>query len=261
MELVDAVEVLRLGDQQQLGVAARAHQREALQQVPVGEVLARGRELALVLRAALAVQAPPRGVELQERVLDEAARAHGPIIAPNGALRTISDAAARPRRRIEYESVRIALLSPYSWTYPGGVTRHIEALAARAAQRAGTRRASSRRSTPTTRSRGACTAARARSRARVPRGLRLARAHRRVPANGAVSNMALDPARGPRDAPRAARRRLRRAAHPRAGRAAALLGRALQRRRAAARRHLPHLLRERPHERPRRRTARRRAGG
>ena len=25
--------------------------------------------------------------------------------------------------------VRIALLSPYSWTYPGGVTRHIEALA------------------------------------------------------------------------------------------------------------------------------------
>ena len=27
-------------------------------------------------------------------------------------------------------AVRIALLSPYSWTYPGGVTRHIEALAA-----------------------------------------------------------------------------------------------------------------------------------
>src|ERR1700677_221774 len=26
--------------------------------------------------------------------------------------------------------MRIALLSPYSWTYPGGVTRHIEALAA-----------------------------------------------------------------------------------------------------------------------------------
>ena len=24
---------------------------------------------------------------------------------------------------------RIALVSPYSWTYPGGVTRHIEALA------------------------------------------------------------------------------------------------------------------------------------
>ena len=25
--------------------------------------------------------------------------------------------------------MRAALLSPYSWTYPGGVTRHIEALA------------------------------------------------------------------------------------------------------------------------------------
>src|SRR5436309_16030641 len=27
--------------------------------------------------------------------------------------------------------LRIALVSPYSWTYPGGVTRHIEALAER----------------------------------------------------------------------------------------------------------------------------------
>ena len=26
-------------------------------------------------------------------------------------------------------SMRIALVSPYSWTYPGGVTRHIDALA------------------------------------------------------------------------------------------------------------------------------------
>ena len=29
--------------------------------------------------------------------------------------------------------MRVALVSPYSWTYPGGVTRHIEALARRAA--------------------------------------------------------------------------------------------------------------------------------
>src|SRR5438270_514970 len=28
-----------------------------------------------------------------------------------------------------HDPMRIALLSPYSWTYPGGVTRHIEALA------------------------------------------------------------------------------------------------------------------------------------
>ena len=27
------------------------------------------------------------------------------------------------------DRMRIALVSPYSWTYPGGVTRHIEALA------------------------------------------------------------------------------------------------------------------------------------
>src|SRR6202000_2242407 len=27
------------------------------------------------------------------------------------------------------QMMRIALVSPYSWTYPGGVTRHIEALA------------------------------------------------------------------------------------------------------------------------------------
>src|SRR3954451_22442706 len=26
-------------------------------------------------------------------------------------------------------TMRVALVSPYSWTYPGGVTRHIEALA------------------------------------------------------------------------------------------------------------------------------------
>jgi phosphatidyl-myo-inositol alpha-mannosyltransferase len=32
--------------------------------------------------------------------------------------------------RLEFCFVRIALVSPYSWTYPGGVTRHIEALAA-----------------------------------------------------------------------------------------------------------------------------------
>jgi phosphatidylinositol alpha-mannosyltransferase len=37
--------------------------------------------------------------------------------------------AGRPEERIQCLAVRIALLSPYSWTYPGGVTRHIEALA------------------------------------------------------------------------------------------------------------------------------------
>ena len=39
--------------------------------------------------------------------------------------------------------MRVALVSPYSWTYPGGVTRHIEALAAEL-DRAGPRRARAR---------------------------------------------------------------------------------------------------------------------
>src|SRR5580693_5529548 len=33
-------------------------------------------------------------------------------------------------RPVTVHPVRIALVSPYSWTYPGGVTRHIEALSA-----------------------------------------------------------------------------------------------------------------------------------
>ena len=35
------------------------------------------------------------------------------------------------RTATKIQSMRIALVSPYSWTYPGGVTRHIEALAER----------------------------------------------------------------------------------------------------------------------------------
>src|SRR3954468_19452019 len=35
--------------------------------------------------------------------------------------------AARPRR---IAATRVAMVSPYSWTYPGGVTRHIESLRA-----------------------------------------------------------------------------------------------------------------------------------
>src|ERR1019366_125873 len=51
------------------------------------------------------------------------------IIAPERLLAPPDPAGSPPRRWIQYEAVRIALLSPYSWTYPGGVTRHIEALA------------------------------------------------------------------------------------------------------------------------------------
>ncbi len=62
--------------QHQLSVATCSDEREALQHVPVGEVLAGGQELQLVLFALLGVQAPPRGVHLQERVLDEMPTAH-----------------------------------------------------------------------------------------------------------------------------------------------------------------------------------------
>ena len=76
VELVDALEVLRLREQHEVRVAARADRREGAQQVPVREVRARGRELALVGEALGPVQAPPGGVELQEGVLHEMTRRH-----------------------------------------------------------------------------------------------------------------------------------------------------------------------------------------
>src|SRR5205807_8498287 len=81
--------------------------------------------LALVQPALLGVEAAPGGVERDERVLDEVARAHSRIIA-------VASRPAPGHRRgrwVKCWVVRIALLSPYSWTYPGGVTRHIDALA------------------------------------------------------------------------------------------------------------------------------------
>src|ERR1039458_158270 len=90
--------------------------------------------------------------------------------------------------------------------------------------------------------------------ARAPRR---ARAHRRLSRQRRCLKPRARPRRGTRDAPRAARRRLRRSAHPRAGRAAARLGCALLHRfRAATRRHVPLLLRERVDERDRERARR-----
>src|SRR5919202_642412 len=76
VQLVDAIEVLGLGHEHQVGVAARADQGEALQQVVGPEVLAGGEELLLVDQALVGVQAPPGGLDLQERVLDEVALVH-----------------------------------------------------------------------------------------------------------------------------------------------------------------------------------------
>jgi phosphatidylinositol alpha-mannosyltransferase len=89
--------------------------------------------------------------------------------------------------------VRIALLSPYSWTYPGGVTRHIEALASELTAVGHEARilapfdpddALSRRL-----HRGARPQQRDVPQDFVPLGRTVG-----LPANGAVSNMALTPA-------------------------------------------------------------------
>ena len=140
--------------------------------------------------------------------------------------------------------MRIALVSPYSWTYPGGVTRHIEALAEQylaaghdvrvlapvdpddrfAARLHRGRAPGAPARCPTASSRSA------------------ARSASRPTARSRTSPTA--PTHGQRAAPRAARRRLRRRAPARAGRAGARLGRADDARRAA-RRHVSLLLGER----------------
>jgi hypothetical protein len=76
VELVDPLQVRRLGEQHQVGVAARADGRERPQQPLGGEVLAGGEELALVGGALVVLQAPPGGVHLEERVLDEVTLGH-----------------------------------------------------------------------------------------------------------------------------------------------------------------------------------------
>ena len=190
---MDAVEVLRLGDQQQLGVAARADEREALQQVPVGEVLAGGHELALVLRALLVLEPPPRGVELQERVLDEVARAHRRRLSQPGRARQIAAARGRPRRRIQWLPCgsrcsrrirgRIRVASPAT------SRRSPRELAARGHEAAHPRAVRPRRralAPPAPRRAPA-------ARARPPEGFVSLGRTVGLPANGAVSNLALTP--------------------------------------------------------------------
>ena len=190
VELVDAVEVLGLGEQHQLGVAARADERERLQQVPVGEVLARGHQLALVLRAALGVQPPPGRVDLQERVLDEVTSAHAADYRsrrpPAGPLWR-----RRPARWIELSRARRAALAVLvdvpGWSHPPH-----RGARARARAEGATRPASSRRSTPTTLSRRLHRGARP-QRHPTPDGFVSLGRTFGIPANGAVSNMALTP--------------------------------------------------------------------
>ena len=101
------------------------------------------------------------------------------------------------------ETLRIALVSPYSWTYPGGVTRHIEALADRYLADGHDVRILASFDPDDRRSLRRHGRARPQSRPApdhlVPLGRSIG-----IPANGAVSNLALSPA-----AARIARRELR----------------------------------------------------
>ena len=88
--------------------------------------------------------------------------------------------------------MRIALVSPYSWTYPGGVTRHIEALARELTASGHEPWILSPFDPDDTRSVRLHRGARPQSRPLPERFVSLGRTVG-VPANGAVSNMALTP--------------------------------------------------------------------
>jgi phosphatidylinositol alpha-mannosyltransferase len=88
--------------------------------------------------------------------------------------------------------VRIALLSPYSWTYPGGVTRHIEALACELAKGGHEPRILSPYDPDDAMSRRLHRGARPQRRP-MPDGFVSLGRTVGIPANGAVSNTALTP--------------------------------------------------------------------
>jgi len=88
--------------------------------------------------------------------------------------------------------VRIALLSPYSWTYPGGVTRHIEALASELTDGGHEARIVAPFDPDDALARRLHRGARPQQRS-TPEGFISLGRTIGVPANGAVSNMALTP--------------------------------------------------------------------
>ncbi len=120
-------------------------------------------------------------------------------------------------------AVRIALLSPYSWTYPGGVTRHIEALAGELSASGHEPRILAPFDPDDALSARMHRGARPQQRS-VPEGFVSLGRTVGMPANGAVSNMALTPHAVFTLRRELRERRLRRRAHPRAGRAASSAG-------------------------------------
>ena len=88
--------------------------------------------------------------------------------------------------------MRIALVSPYSWTYPGGVTRHIEALASELLDRGHEVRVLAPFDPDDALSARLHRGARPQRRA-LPAGFRALGRTVGIAANGAVSNVALTP--------------------------------------------------------------------
>src|SRR5919197_2253608 len=86
--------------------------------------------------------------------------------------------------------MRVALVSPYSWTYPGGVTRHIEALATQLDRGGHDVRVFSPTDPPTRRTRFFHRGARPQPR-ELPEWLVPPGGTVGWPSNGAVSNLAM----------------------------------------------------------------------
>ena len=192
-------------------------------------------------------QSAPGRIELQERVLHEVTVGHEQpesIVKwgyPQGRSGVSTDTIV---------AMRIALVSPYSWTYPGGVTRHIEALREELSSLGHDVRVLAPVDPPDRRS------AR-RHRGAVPAGARAADlAGPARPDDGLPGQRrGLQPddavwAERPRAARGAAHRRLRRRPPARAGRPVRRLGHADDLRRADGR-HLPLLLGQRADQRDR----------
>ena len=135
----------------------------------------------------------PRGAEPRDRA--RCARARARLSQPRCAGSALR-ARRRPCSADRVGAVRIALLSPYSWTYPGGVTRHIEALAARARAAGPRARASSRPFDPDDALSRAPAPRRAPAAPPTRRRLRLARADRRHPRQRRGLEHVAHPARG-----------------------------------------------------------------
>ena len=153
--------------------------------------------------------------------------------------------------------MRVALLSPYSWTYPGGVTRHIEALAP---SWRGRPRGAHSRAVRSRRQVLASTASRRPSAAPSDaRRLRFARAHIRHPRQRRGLQHGAHAARRLRAAPASCARAATTSCTSTSRSCRFSAGTRCARRASCRCRHLPHLFGEPVHQRRDRRRARRAA--